>query len=108
MMGALLLAQSTDTATSAAVGTAAAGFAVFWIIFIIIASIVGLIFLIWWIILLIDLSKRDFPEKTTWLIIMIVGFVVGLLWLSDLLYYFMVVKKQGKAGGSAPSAPAAS
>jgi len=39
---------------------------------------------------------------------MIVGVVIpAFMWLADLLYYFMVVKKYGKAGGSAPSAPAA-
>jgi len=101
-----LLAQTTS-GTDAAAGAAGAailgGFALFWIIFV----LISLVFFIWWIVLLIDLSKRDFPEKNTWLIVMIIGFLVGFVWLADLLYYFMVVKKQGKTGGSAPATPVA-
>ncbi|HLC38793.1 MAG TPA: hypothetical protein VJJ80_01555 [Patescibacteria group bacterium] len=102
-----LLAQLTDTSTEATDAAAAAagatilgGMLIFWII----AGLIGLLFFIWWIILVIDLSKRDFPEKTTWLIVMILGLLLGFLWLADLLYYFMVVKKYGKVG-SAPAAP---
>ena len=106
-----LIAQtdySSDAAAAAAATGVFGGLLLFWTIFWIVFGIVYLAFLIWWIILIIDLAKRDFPEKNTWLIIMIVGVVIpAFMWLADLLYYFMVVKKYGKAGGSAPSAPAA-
>jgi len=75
---------------AAAVGTA---LGIGTIIFIIVGSLVGLFFLIWWIILLVDLSKRDFPEKSTYLILMIVSFFLGFMWLMDLIYYFAVVRK---------------
>ncbi len=100
-----LLAQTTTGIEAAGTAAGAAilgGFVIFWIIF----GLVTLVFFIWWIVLLIDLSKRDFPEKSTWMIVLILGFLLGFVWLADLLYYFMVVKKQGKAGGSAPAAPA--
>jgi hypothetical protein len=95
-------AQSAATAAAAAkTGLAlGAGF----LAFIWIYSLICLAFFVWWIILIIDLSKRDFPEKTTWMIILIVGLVIGLVWLVDLLYYFMVVKKP--SNGNKPAAPA--
>jgi hypothetical protein len=43
--------------------------------------------------LLVDLSKRDFPEKSTYLALMIVSFFLGFMWLMDLIYYFAVVRK---------------
>jgi hypothetical protein len=101
---------SSDAAAAAAATTAAAGFgalAIGWVIFWIIFGVISLIFFIWWIVLIIDLTKREFPEKNTWLIIMIVGLVVGLVWLVDLLYYFMVVKKYGKGGGTPVAPPTA-
>ncbi len=96
------LNQATaNAATAAKVGlTLGAGL----LAFIWIYSLICLAFLVWWIILIIDLSKRDFPEKTTWMVIMIVGLVIGLIWLVDLLYYFMVVKKTN--GGAKPATPA--
>jgi len=55
-----LLAQLTDTSTEATDAAAAAagatilgGMLIFWII----AGLIGLLFFIWWIILVIDLSK---------------------------------------------------
>ena len=108
-----LLAQAYDYSGDAAAGVAAAGLfgglAIFWIILWLIFAVAGLIFLIWWIVLIIDLSKRDFPEKNTWMIIMIVGFFLA-IWLVDLLYYFMIVKKHGKAGagGGTQATPPAS
>lgn len=65
------------------------GMAILWVI----VGIVGLVFLIWWIILLIDLINRDFEQKTTYIIVMIVGLLLGLVWLVDIIYYFAIVKK---------------
>jgi len=99
-----LLAQATEIpsglsssglseAQANAVAVAGTAIGVGTIIFIIIASLVGLFFLIWWVILLVDLSKRDFPEKSTYLILMIASFFLGFMWLMDLIYYFAVVRK---------------
>lgn len=84
--------DSADAAAAAALGTGAAAIGIGMIIFIVIASLIGLIFLIWWIVLLIDLTKREFPQKSTYMILMILGFVFGFYWLVDLIYYFSIVK----------------
>jgi len=50
-------------AAAAAVGGAGlfvGGMIIFWVI----AGIIGLVFFIWWIILLVDLLNRDFEQKT--------------------------------------------
>lgn len=103
-----LLAQVDETAPSdaaaAAVGVGILGaFAIFWIII----GAIYLAFFIWWIVLLVDAIKRDFPERTTWIVVLVIGWLIGLVWLVDLLYYFMVVKKYRQKGGSSGSAPAA-
>jgi len=54
----------------------------------------SLAFFIWWIFLMIDLSKRDFPQKSTYLILMIVSlFVPFMMVIMDFVYYLGVVKK---------------
>jgi len=105
----VLLAQYNDLNAATGAATAAttgfAAFAIFWTIFWIGVSLIYLAFFIWWIFLLIDLTKREFPEKSTWLVIMIVGLVFGFVWLADLLYYFMVVKKTKGGGTATPQTP---
>jgi len=98
-------ADLANASTAAAVGSTAifGGLLIFWII----AVIIGLVFFIWWIVLLIDLTKRDFPQKQTYMIIMILGFFLGFVWLVDLIYYFGIVKKgMGTKTGAAPAKPA--
>lgn len=110
-MLAILVAQAADTITPLAMesvdyaalqneaaaaavatsGVAAIGIGV--LIFSIIAGLIGLIFLIWWIVLLVDLAKREFPAKTTYLILMILAFFLGFIPIMDLVYYFAVVRK---------------
>jgi Kef-type K+ transport system membrane component KefB len=96
----LLAQSSSDITGAAAASTGLAAFALFWTIFWIGFGLIYVVFFIWWIFLLMDLLKREWPEKNTWLIIMILGLVLGFVWLADLLYYFMVVKKS-KGGGTA-------
>jgi hypothetical protein len=114
-----LLAQATDeaqvsadAAAAAAVGTAGAAVAgvmlVVWIV-VILLSVVGLILWIWAI---IDVSKRQFAnpsDKTTWLIVLIVGFVIGLSWLAAIIYLVAGRKKgtmPGQTGGPSPASQA--
>lgn len=80
------------------------GLMIFWGIFM----IIGLLFFILWIMMLVDAIKRQWPERTTWLIILIVSFFLGLHWLAAILYYFLVKKKNvgTKPGAAAPMAPA--
>jgi Kef-type K+ transport system membrane component KefB len=84
--------SSADAAAAAALGTGAVALGVGMMIFIAIASLIGLIFLIWWIVLIIDLSKREFPQKSTYMILMILSLFLGFMWLMDLIYYFAIVK----------------
>ena len=65
------------------------GFFLLWAVL----ALVGLIFLIWWVVLLIDLINRDFEQKTTYIVVMIVGLVLGFVWVVDIIYYFAIVKK---------------
>lgn len=83
--------DAADAAAAAAIGTGIfAGLAIFWLVF----ALLSLVFFIWWIVLIIDLAKRDFPQKTTYLILMIVSlFVPFMLVIMDFVYYFGVVKK---------------
>ena len=59
----------------------------------VVLGLIFLAFLIWWIILLVDLVNRDFEQKTAYIVVMIVGLLLGFVWLVDLIYYFSVVKK---------------
>jgi len=88
--------ESTTTTNAASAFAAQTALTITGIIFllVIIFSVAYLAFLIWWIILLIDCANRDFPDKNTWLIILILSFVLGFIWLADILYYYMVVKKR--------------
>ncbi len=103
------LAQAEQDLANASIAVSAGssallgGLLIFWII----AAVIGLVFFIWWIVLLIDLTKRDFPQKQTYMIIMILGFFLGFVWLVDLIYYFGIVKKgMGSKASAAPVEPA--
>lgn len=106
------LAEDVGTTTDYAPATSSAAstsiLAGFWIFFLVIAAI-SLVFFIWWILMLLDAFKRtnwkDDSQKTTWLVILIVGFLLSFGWLVTILYYFMIRKPLGKAGtGVAPAA----
>ena len=85
--------SNADAAAAAAVvgGATAIGAGV--LIVSIIGGIIGLIFIIWWIVLLVDLSKREFPQKSTYMILMILSFFLGFIVIMDLVYYFAIVRK---------------
>ncbi|MDH4358493.1 MAG: hypothetical protein OEV37_00895 [Candidatus Berkelbacteria bacterium] len=92
--------EGAAEAAGLGLGVLAGGFIIFWII----AGIIGLAFLIWWIVLMVDLVNRDFPQRGTYLILMILSFFLGFIWLMDLIYYFGVVKKGiGTKKASAPA-----
>ena len=109
----ILLAQteetiSFDAAAANAAGTAAVGLAAVWVILWIVIVIASLIGLILWIWAIIDVSKRQFQnpsDKTTWLIVLIVGFVVGLSLIAAIIYLIAGRKKGTMPGASTPAAP---
>jgi hypothetical protein len=82
-----------------------------------VALLLGLALLVLWVWMLIDLIQRpetDFAggmTKTTWLIIMLVSWVVSLFWVAAAVYYFAVYRKLGpaskRAAGAPPAAPMA-
>jgi len=89
---------AVDTATTSAAGTAAAGAVVgglliFWLVFV----VIGLALFIFWIFMLIDCIKRtnwkQESDKNLWLIVLIVGLVIGLGPIAAIVYYF-AVKRQ--------------
>lgn len=109
------LAQDYDysysTTTTAADSAAAGGILAGLMVFYIIALIIGLILFIFWIIMLIDAFKRtnwkQESDKNTWLIVLIVGFVIGLGGLAAIIYYFAVKRALDKGGKTPPPAPQA-
>ena len=84
---------ATTTGEDAAAGAAAAGLGIGLILLWIVLMAVGLFFFILWIVMLVDCVKRDFEQRGTWLAILIISIFVGLAWLSGILYYFLVRRK---------------
>jgi uncharacterized integral membrane protein len=108
----ILLAQNDystlDPAAADAAGAAVAGFVGIWIFIWIVIVIAALIGLILWIWAIIDVSKRQFENpsnKTTWLIVLIVGFVVGLSLIAAIIYLIAGRKQGTMPGQAAPQAP---
>ena len=86
-------------------GMAVSGFTGVFICFAVIGGLIGLFFLVIWIIALVDCAKRkpdEFPPgtggenaKTMWLVILIVTFFVTQLnGVAAIVYYFMIMKKK--------------
>ncbi len=101
MLAGKALAQDYSTDTGVSNAAAAGIFGGFMIFFLIIAAI-AIITLIFWIFMLIDAFKRtnwkDDNQKTTWLVVLIVSFVIGFHFIGALVYYFAVYRSLGKAG----------
>lgn len=102
---------STDytvtTTADAAAGTAAAGavfggLLIFWLIF----AVIALALFIFWVVMLIDCIKRtnwkQESDKNLWLVVLIVGFVLGLSGIAAIVYYFAV--KRALDGGKKAAA----
>jgi hypothetical protein len=58
--------------------------------------LIGLIFAlaiggtIFWIFMLVDAVKREWPDRQVWIIILAVSFAMGFHIIAALVYYFMV------------------
>jgi len=98
-----------STTTTASDSAAAAAFGGVFLIFFLVAIAVGIGFFIFWIFMLVDAFKRtnwvDDSQKNLWIIVLIVGFVVGLSGIAALVYYFVVKRALDKKG--TPATPAA-
>lgn len=109
----VLIAQTEETISFdpqavEAAGTAVAGLAAVWIFIWIVVVIAALIGLILWIWAIVDVTKREFAnpsDKTTWLIVLIVGFVVGLSLIAAIIYLVAGRKKGTMPGQSAGPTP---
>jgi len=97
MLLTTLLAQDYDVAASTVGAGTAAAFAGVWLFILVVVIGLNVVGLVLWIWALIDLLKREFTnpdDRTTWLIVLIVGLVVGLGWLAAVIY-LVVGRKKG-------------
>jgi len=100
--GEIIIADAANKLSAVAGSALFAGFASIWICAAVIGGLVGLFFLVIWIIALVDCARRkpeDFPgdgenAKTIWLVILIATFFVTQMnGIAAIVYYFMVMKK---------------
>lgn len=92
----MLIAQSNK-----AIAAAALGFGWFMVCLLVVFALIAIALFVFWILAIIDCAQRkneEFPNatentKTTWLIILLVTWVVGLSGVAGLVYYFMVMRK---------------
>lgn len=99
LAGVLVSASSVYAQADDAVG---AGMGAFMCVCYALAFIVSIGLLIFTIMMIMDVSKRDekvLPNKTMWLVLMIVGWVIGGFgWIVALVYYFTRKKKMDAMG----------
>lgn len=103
------MAQTNDGGNAAGAGVALLFTCCWGLIILVFIALFGL-----WIWMLIDNIQRqeyEFPSSTgnsknTWLIINLVALVIGFWWLSAIIYFFMVYKKQKRGLGAPPAPPA--
>jgi prolipoprotein diacylglyceryltransferase len=77
-------------ATEAAVGAAVGGFVIFFILIWILFFAVGILALIFWIFMIVDVASRKFKQendKVMWILIVILTGVIGAA-----IYYFIIKK----------------
>lgn len=91
--GNTALAQYGDYDAANAIGTGlGVGLLIFWVILMLVCLVFG----IFWLWMLIDCIKRNFEQKTMWIILLII-----LSWIGAIAYYFAIKRKN--VGGTAPS-----
>lgn len=54
--------------------------------------------LIFWVLMVIDATKRQWSERNMWLIVLWLSLFFGLYFVSALLYYFLVKTKSPESG----------
>lgn len=99
---------SLDPKAAEAAGAAVAGIAgvmVFVWVLLILFALVGFVIWLWAI---IDCAKRQFTnpaDRTTWLIVLIVGFLFGISLIVAIIYLIVGRKKGEIPGAAAPPPP---
>lgn len=73
-------------------GTTIIGGTFFLIMSIIVLALLSLAFQIW---MIVDCAKREFGDKTLWLVLLVLGFFMQYGLIVSIVYYF-VVKKEDK------------
>lgn len=73
------------------------GLGVAFIIFMIFLTIIWLVFFVFWVIQLIHvILHQDIKDRTMWIVLQVVAFFLGLIWLSVPIYYFVVMRNYKK------------
>ncbi len=68
-------------------------------------ALVGLAFFIFEIVMIVDCIKRDFENRTVWLVVLIAGVFFGFGWIASIIYFFAVKRKNlGKAHAASMTA----
>ena len=98
------LAQTVD-ASNAVPAAAGAGMMAGLLLLLLFIVVLNIALLVFWVFMLIDCLKREWPEKNTWVVALIVSVFFGFHWLSSALYYFMI--KRQNVGSVRPPAPPA-
>lgn len=84
---------NSDYTTSGADSAAGAAIGLGMMAFFGVLALVGLAFFIFEIMMIMDCVKRDFEQRTVWLVVLIVGLFFGYGWLAAVIYYFTVKHK---------------
>jgi hypothetical protein len=75
-----------DSGASAALGIGL-------MIFLGIVALVALVFFVFEIWMIIDCIKRDFENRTVWLVVLIAGLFFGFGWIAAIIYFFAIKHK---------------
>ncbi|MBN2015670.1 hypothetical protein JW766_02455 [Candidatus Dojkabacteria bacterium] len=103
MLASLFMGATSVSAQSDSAGDVfGAGMSAFMCICYAVAIIVGLGLLVFTVMMIVDVTKRDesvLPNKTMWMVLMIVGTVVGGFgWIVAIYYYFARKRKLDAMG----------
>lgn len=75
------------------------------LIFLLIGFLILIALLIFWLFMLIHVIKHDSPNKTIWLVVLIVSLFLGFAPLAAIVYFFAEKKKADQFPASSQVAP---
>ena len=84
----------TEPVTTVSAGTVAGVFGIFVLLFFLIwlfAVVGGILLIVFWILMIVDVAKRDFKkenDKILWVLVVVLA-----SWIGAIIYYFMVKRK---------------
>ncbi len=62
-------------------------------LFVALFALVCVALFILWVVMVLDCVKRDFPERSAWLAILLISLFVNMYWLAAILYYVLIRTK---------------